>query len=63
MLCLGASGQCDANAQGPDALHGPGLRIVPGDTKEISFPHPGQYQVTCTIHPSMQLTVSVLGTG
>jgi len=63
MLCLGANGQCDATAQGPDALHGPGLQIVPGDTKEISFPHPGQYQITCTLHPSMQLTVSVLGTG
>jgi plastocyanin len=63
MLCLGADGQCDANPQGPDALHGPGLRVAPGDTKEVSFPSPGQCQVTCTIHPTMNLTVSVLGTG
>jgi len=63
VLCLGTDGQCDASPQGPDALHGPGLRIAPGDTKEISFLSPGQYQVTCTIHPSMNLTISVLGTG
>ncbi len=63
MLCLGKDRQCDANPQGPDALHGPGLKVMPGDTKEISFPSHGQYQVTCNIHPSMNLTVSVLGTG
>ena len=63
MLCLGKDGQCEASPQGPDALHGPGLRIAPGETKEITFPSPGQYQVTCTIHPSMNLTISVLGTG
>jgi plastocyanin len=62
-LCLGADGHCDTGAQGPDELHDPGLLLMPGDTKDIGFASAGQYQVTCTIHPSMNLTVSVLGTG
>jgi plastocyanin len=62
-LCLGKDGQCDANAQVPDALHGPGMKIAPGNTSDILFPSPGQYQITCTIHPSMNLTSSLLGTG
>ena len=46
-----------------DALHAPGLKITPGITSDILFSTPGQYQITCTIHPSMNLTISVLGTG
>lgn len=63
VLCLGTGGQCDAAAQGPDLLHGPGLTLHPGDTKDIPFPSPGSYEVTCTIHPGMHLTISVLGVG
>ena len=62
-LCLGKDGQCDANAQGPDMLHDPGMKIAPGDTIDIIFPSAGQYQITCTIPPRMNLTVSVLGMG
>lgn len=62
-LCLGKDGQCDVNAQGPDALHSPGMKIAPGDTTDVIFSSAGQYQITCTIHPRMNLTVSVLGTG
>ena len=62
-LCLGKDGQCDASAQGPDELHSPGIKITPGNTTDILFLSPGQYQITCTIHPSMNLTISVLGTG
>jgi plastocyanin len=62
-LCLGAAGRCDPSAQGPEALLSPGLLIKPGDTKDIAFPHAGQYQVTCTISPGMHLSISVLATG
>jgi plastocyanin len=62
-LCLGTDGQCDANAPDPTALLSPGLSVTPGTTQVITFLHAGSYQVTCTIHPSMQLTISVLGTG
>ena len=61
ILCLGTAGQCDASAQGPDSLLAPGLSLHPGDTKEIAFPSAGTYAVTCTIHPSMRLTITVLG--
>lgn len=61
ILCLGANGQCDASAQGPDSLLAPGLSVHPGDTKEIAFLKAGMYDVTCTIHPNMHLTISVLG--
>jgi plastocyanin len=39
------------------------MEVAPGDTVDIIFPSAGQYQITCTVHPSMNLTVSVLGTG
>jgi hypothetical protein len=29
-LCLGKDGQCDANTQGPDALHDPGMKSRAG---------------------------------
>ncbi len=61
ILCLGSNGQCDASAQGPDSLLAPGLSLHPGDTLEIAFPTAGTFEVTCTIHPSMHLTISVLG--
>lgn len=61
ILCLGTNGQCDASAQGPDSLLALGLSLHPGDTKEIAFLKAGMYDVTCTIHPSMHLTISVLG--
>jgi plastocyanin len=62
-LCLGMDGHCDANAEGPDELHSPGLTLTPGTTADINFPRAGQYQVTCAIHPNMNLTITVLGTG
>jgi plastocyanin len=62
-LCLGSGGACDDAAQDPVELVAPGLSLAPGATQSVSFLHPGSYVVTCTIHPSMQLTVSVLGTG
>jgi plastocyanin len=61
ILCLGTNGQCDAAAQGPDSLLAPGLSLHPGDTKEIAFPSGGTFDVTCTIHPSIHLTITVLG--
>jgi hypothetical protein len=59
MLCLGQQGACDANPSGPSELHGPGLPINPGTTKDITFSAAGTYHITCTIHPSMNLTVTV----
>lgn len=62
-LCFGDNGQCDQAAQGPSELLAPGLMFTPGASKVIAFPHAGSYQITCTIHPSMRLTIDVIATG
>jgi plastocyanin len=62
-LCLGQNGKCDPAAQGPADLQSPGFQFTPGESRDIGFTHAGQYAVTCTIHPSMKLVISVLGTG
>jgi len=58
-LCLGQTGACDANATGPSELHDPGMMFNPGTTKDITFSAAGTYHITCTIHPSMNVTITV----
>lgn len=36
-----------------------GIVFNPGDSKTIMFPTAGTYKITCTIHPSMEATVTV----
>jgi plastocyanin len=60
LLCLGKDGQCDPSAQGPTQLSSSNpLEVDPGQTKDITFDTPGTYAITCTIHPGMELTVTV----
>jgi plastocyanin len=58
-LCLGQSGQCGTSSNGPSELHSPGMMFSPGMTKDITFSAAGTYHITCTIHPSMNLTITV----
>jgi plastocyanin len=59
-ICLGTDGTCDSGAKGPQALQSPGFTINPGDgAKDVTFDTPGTYQITCSIHPAMSLTVIV----
>ncbi len=59
-ICLGAHGTCDKSAQGPQALQGDGFTISAGDPpKDVTFDTPGTYKITCSIHPTMNLTVTV----
>lgn len=59
-ICLGANGTCDTGAKGPQALQSPGFTINAGDpAKDVTFDTPGTYKVTCSIHPNMNLTVTV----
>lgn len=58
-LCLGQNGNCDSTMSGPSELQRPGMMINAGDTKDITFSAAGTYHVTCTIHPNMNLTVTV----
>jgi plastocyanin len=59
MLCIGQNGICDANPTGPSELHGPGMTFNPGTTKDITFSTAGTYHITCTIHPNMNVTITV----
>jgi plastocyanin len=60
IVCLGNEGSCDTSAQGPQALEGGGFTINVGDPpRDVTFMTPGTYQITCSIHPSMNLTVTV----
>ena len=59
LLCLGTDGQCDPSAPGPKQLHDTPLQVDPGQSVDILFDTPGTYDITCTIHPGMQLTVTV----
>jgi plastocyanin len=60
IVCLGSDGNCDTAASGPQALEGSGFTINAGDPpKDVLFPTPGSYKITCSIHPSMNLIVTV----
>lgn len=60
LLCLGKDGQCDSAAQGPQKLNAANpLEVDPGQSVDITFDTPGTYAITCTIHPGMELTVTV----
>src|SRR5215467_11485857 len=59
IICLGTDQTCDSAASGPsDLMHG-GFTINPGATKSVAFPTAGTYKITCTVHPNMNLTVTV----
>lgn len=58
-LCLGQNGTCASDPNGPTALGGSGMMFSPGTTKDITFSTAGTYHITCTIHPSMNLSVTV----
>jgi plastocyanin len=60
IVCLGNEGECDTTAQGPQALEGGGFTINAGDlARDVTFTAPGTYKITCSLHPSMNLTVTV----
>jgi plastocyanin len=60
IVCLGSDGNCDGAAQGPQALQLGGFTMNTGDPpRDVTFMTPGTYQITCSIHPSMNLTVTV----
>jgi len=60
IVCLGSDGNCDGAAQGPQALQLGGFTMNTGDPpRDVTFTTPGTYKITCSIHPSMNLTVMV----
>lgn len=59
IICVGKNGQCQSNANAPKAIQNPGFNINPGSTKNVTFTKAGTYDITCTIHPQMNLTLTV----
>lgn len=63
-LVTGTNGKFAAAAGAPSEFaSATGLTFNPGDKKTITFAHAGTYQITCTIHPSMQVMITVSAAG
>ena len=58
-LVAGTDGKPSSEAGAPSELGSSGLSFSGGDVKIVTFPTAGTYQITCTIHPFMQATVTV----
>jgi plastocyanin len=59
-LVTGTNGQFTAVSGAPSEFStSAGLDLASGDKKTITFPTAGTYQITCTIHPSMQAMITV----
>src|SRR5262249_15731674 len=59
VLCIGKDGSCDMGAAGPQELTGQGFTIQAGESHDVQFDKAGVYRITCPIHPSMNLVVTV----
>jgi plastocyanin len=63
ILCLGFNKQCDTSAQLPRGLASPGVRIAPGQAKDVVFDTFGTFHITSTTVPGLNLTVTVDSAG
>jgi plastocyanin len=59
IICTGQNGSCQADSNAPSELAAPGFTIQPGETKQVTFTTPGTYKIACTVHPAMNLTITV----
>jgi plastocyanin len=59
VLCLGTDNHCDPYAALPRGLKSPGIRLAPGQAKDVVFDFYGTFHVTSTIGSGMNLTVTV----
>lgn len=60
VLCVGLNLQCVPQAGAPAELNTTdGMTFNTGDTRDIVFANRGTYQVICTIHPGMVVSVIV----
>lgn len=59
-LVIGMHGQFQGAQGAPSQLNSSsGASFNAGDSMTIAFANPGTFPITCTIHPSMQATVTV----
>ncbi|MGZ3625688.1 MAG: hypothetical protein ACXWPG_20915 [Ktedonobacteraceae bacterium] len=59
VICLGTNNHCDPYAALPRGLKSPGVRIAPGQAKDVVFDFYGTFHVTSLIGSGMNLTVTV----
>lgn len=59
IICTGSDGKCVADSNAPSDLAAPGFTIEPGQTKQVTFATAGTYKIACTVHPAMNLTLTV----
>lgn len=60
ILCIGENGNCTKGAQGPSELTAAnGFEVDPGNSKDVVFSNPGTYKIACTVHPQMNMTITV----
>ncbi len=59
ILCVGKDGTCDTGTSAPKVLANPGFTIQPGQSQDVRFDRAGTYTITCTLHPTMNMTVTV----
>src|SRR5579863_9684671 len=61
ILCFGHDQMCNPNASGPAGLNVKGgVPVNAGDVPLLyTFAKPGTYEVTCTVHPHMNVIVTV----
>lgn len=59
VLCLGTNNHCDPYAALPRGLKSPGIRIAPGQAKDVVFDFYGTFHVTSLTGTGMNLTVTV----
>ncbi len=59
IICAGANGTCQADANAPKELAAPGFQIQPGEQKQVTFTNTGTFKLACTVHPAMNMTVVV----
>jgi plastocyanin len=59
VICAGDNGKCIADPNAPKELADPGFQINPGETKTVTFDKAGTYHIACTVHPDMNLTITV----
>src|SRR5262249_40724030 len=59
-LCIGKDNQCAPQTGAPEKLNSTNpVTTNPADTLAVVFATPGTYLVICTLHPGMQVTITV----
>lgn len=59
IICTGQDAKCDSQAGAPSELSAPGFQIQPGQQHKVTFTTAGTYKIACTVHPAMNLTLTV----